>query len=161
MNSIRRILVLSPLALTSCSVFDRFLEVTSTTLSIPIARQELAEYLTREENQEIQPYLMMLDRTYQPIADVIYLNSELSLEEALSRALSSAVQKQELENAYLNIRSVVRTHRARTDEAVPPNLLRVSQELESLWESWDGVLNRNQKAAMYLEIIAKLVIPLV
>ena len=104
---------------------------------------------------------MMLDRTYQPIADVIYLNSELSLEEALSRALSSAVQKQELENAYLNIRSVVRTHRARTDEAVPPNLLRVSQELESLWESWDGVLNRNQKAAMYLEIIAKLVIPLV
>lgn len=152
--------LLTALILTSCATFDRVVQVSGTVLEIPTARQELIAYLTKDELVSIADELMILDSTYQPIADAIYQVSDVSLDDALKFALNSSIRKEELESAYLEIRRVVRLHAQSQGEAIPANLSRVSREIEALYSEWESVAASNQRAQAYLRIIGQLALAL-
>lgn len=155
------------LTLASCAVMDNLVGVADTTISIPSARADLEAYLTDDELASVSDELALLDKTYQPIADVIFGQSDISLQEAIKKALGTVLRQAELENAYKAIRAVVRAHRDSTKtealpngEPVPANLARVSAEIESLWDDWESVIASNQRALAYINLAAKIALPL-
>lgn len=152
--------LLLAIVLTGCATFDRIIQLSDTVLSVPSARQELIDYLTHDELVTIADELMILDATYQPIADAIYQVSDVSIEDALKYALDSTVRKADLEKAYLEIRRVVRLHAQTHSEAIPYTLSRVSSEIEALYDEWDSIAASNQRAQAYLRVIGQIALTL-
>lgn len=166
MNNAIALLFTCLLALSGCTTFDKLVGVADTTISIPAARDELQDYLTPDELVSIADELALLDRTYQPIADAVFGQVDVSVEGALEQAFGTVLKQSQLEDAYKAIRQVVRDHRDAStlgglvNDPIPANLARVSAEIETLWDEWETVLASNQRAMMYLQLAAKIALPL-
>ena len=165
MNNITALLLTCLLALSGCTVFDKVVDVADTAISIPTARDELENYLNPDELLSIKVELALLDRTYQPIAEAVFGQSDISLDDALEKAFDTVLKQSQLEDAYKAIRQVVRDHRDAStlgglvNDPIPANLARVSAEIETLWDEWETVLASNQRAMMYLQLAAKIALP--
>ena len=165
MNNVIALVLTCFFALTGCATFDKLVGVADTTISIPTARDELESYLTPGELVTIADDLALLDRTYQPIADAVFGQSDISVEDALRKAFDTVLKQSQLESAYKAIRQVVRGHRDAStidglvNDPIPPNLARVSAEIEQLWGDWESVIASNQRAIMYLQLAAKIALP--
>lgn len=156
------ILLLVTQFIVGCSTLpflDKTVQITSTVLEVPQARSDLESYLSDEELAAIAPELALLDVTYQPIADAVYGNSDVTITDALEVALPTP-KHQLLAKSYSSIKEVILERERRTGEPVPTSLVLLSTELEQLWDEWDKVLARNQRAIAYVRLIARLAIPM-
>lgn len=143
------IIFLSLPLLISCSTFDKIKELSYTAIQVPQARMELVAYLPPDRLALIQDDIRVLDKSYQPIADAVFGNQEI--------ALPAIADRQKLKSAFLAIQAQVLAHRAQSLEPIPETLSEVADDLEMLWNDWDRVLEKNQKAAEYLRLVAGLV----
>lgn len=166
MNNVIALVLTCFFALSGCATFDKLAGVADTTISIPTARAELESYLNDDELLQIEADLALLDRTYQPIADAVFGQSDISVEGALKKAFDTVHQQSQLETAYKAIRQVVRDHRDAStmgglvNDPIPANLARVSAEIETLWDDWESVVASNQRAILYLQLAAKIALPI-